>query len=159
MPAGMPITQESKSRTAEPTIALPMPPPSPTGRGVSTRNRKLIDPIPRIAMWERMIASVLTANKVQSAVSMVITALWARRDRSVRERVLITVAQVVKLRALRGHSYAGCSARDSPHQHAGDCVDDKGNQEKDQAELDQRTQINVSGSFGEFVGNDRSQCV
>lgn len=50
-------------------------------------------------MYERMIANVPIANNVQSAVSVVSDALMARLDRSVRERVLITVAQVVNLRA------------------------------------------------------------
>src|SRR2546422_10791340 len=95
----MPTRQDSSSRTAEPTIALPMPPPSPTGRGVSIRKRKFIAPMPRIAIYERMIASALIANRVQNAVSVVSEALMARRDRSVLESVLIIVAQVVNLRA------------------------------------------------------------
>jgi hypothetical protein len=46
-----------------------------------------------------MIANVPIANNVQSAVNVVSNALIARLDRSVRERVRITVAQVVNLRA------------------------------------------------------------
>ena len=39
-----------------------------------------------------MMANVLIANKVHNAVNDVITALMARRDRSVRERALIIEA-------------------------------------------------------------------
>src|SRR5439155_17568440 len=72
----------------EPTIALPMPPPSPTGRGLSNRKRRLSAPIPRIAIYERMIRRIPTAPNVQSAVSVVINCLAVRRVRSVPEKLM-----------------------------------------------------------------------
>src|ERR1043165_2683885 len=89
MPIGIPTTHESSSNTPEPTTALPMPPPSPTGRGVSIRNRRFSAVIPRIAMYARITNRIPTAANVQSAVSEVITALTERRDRSDRESFFI----------------------------------------------------------------------
>src|SRR6266404_6408288 len=148
MPPGMPTTQERRSKTAEPTIALPMPPPSPTGRGGSTRNLKLSALIPRIAMYERMMTSVLIATKVHNAVNDVITALVARRERSMAERFLILWRKSSCVRAnqqfaLNRHSDSGRPARDPPNEHACDGVHDKGHKEKNQSQFNQRTQVNI----------------
>src|ERR1051326_5443387 len=85
MPIGIPTTHDSSNKSPDPTTALPMPPPSPTGRGVSTKNRKFSAAIPRIAMYARMTNRIPTAANVHNAVSDVITALTERRDRSERE--------------------------------------------------------------------------
>src|SRR5438105_2705291 len=85
MPIGIPTTHESSNNSPDPTTALPMPPPSPTGRGVSIRNRRFSAAIPRIAMYARMTNRTPTAANVHTAVSEVITALTERRDRSERE--------------------------------------------------------------------------
>ena len=54
-----------------------------------------------MAMYERMIASVPTATNVHSAVRLVITALTARRDRSLRERILMG-SKITKLKPVGG---------------------------------------------------------
>src|ERR1051325_4689319 len=91
MPTGIPTTHESSSKRPDPTIALPMPPPSPTGRGVSTKKRKFSALIPRMAMYERITIKVPTATTVHSAVTEVMTALTERRVRSDLERAFIRV--------------------------------------------------------------------
>ena len=50
IPNGKPISDESPSKTSVPRIALPIPPPSPTGRGLSTKKCRLSDPRPRSAI-------------------------------------------------------------------------------------------------------------
>src|SRR5687767_8805687 len=81
----MPARHANDNKTAEPIIALPMPPPSPTGFGDSTRNASVRELTPRRAMYQRIIASTPTARIVHNDVRPVIVALIMRRVLSDRE--------------------------------------------------------------------------
>ena len=58
------------------------------------------------------------------------------------------------------HSYllscacAGRAPRDGPDQQLGNCVDDDGDDEEGEADLDQGAAVQVAGGFGKLVGDD-----
>src|SRR5580704_3273535 len=54
-----------------------------------------------------------------------------------------------------GRSAAG----DGPDHETGDSVDDNGDEEEREADLDQRAEIDVGGGFGELSGNHAGQGV
>src|SRR5207302_6833646 len=51
------------------------------------------------------------------------------------------------------------SARDAPHHQPRQSIDHQGHQKQDQADLDERAQVQVASSLAEFISNDAGQGV
>src|SRR5512133_590540 len=145
MPRGTPIRDAMPRMIAEPTMAFPIPPPfSPTGTGPCVRNARFSDPIP-LTTSDAKIATSGEMTMMAATVAATVAPVFLTRRAILSRRIL-----------LLGIGPRRHSASRHPHQGASDHIHDQGNEEKAQADLDDRTEIEVGSGFAEFISNDAS---